>query len=48
VEAIYWILNQFGVDFDKEEYKRFYNNGEDLTYDMFDCRTIDTHRGIEV
>ena len=45
VESIYWILSQFGVDFDKEEFKRYYNGGNELTYDMFDCRTIDTRRG---
>ena len=35
VEMIYWILNQYGVDFDKELYREFYNEGNPLKYDLY-------------
>lgn len=36
VEAVYWILNQFDVDFDKQLYKDMYNDGKPLLWDEVD------------
>lgn len=35
VDAIYWLLCQYEIDFDRELYKSMYNNGEDLLWDEF-------------
>lgn len=36
VETIYWILNEFNIDFDKSKFKKYYNNGNPLMWDRFD------------
>ena len=46
VECIYWILKEYKVDFDEALYKRYYNGGEDLMYDKYDCTPIKRQRGI--
>lgn len=33
VDAIYWLLNQYEIDFDSKLYKRMYSNGNDLLWD---------------
>ena len=35
VDAIYWILNQFKVDFNKEWFKGYYNGGKELLWDLY-------------
>ena len=40
VESVYWILNEYGVDFDKDMYKKFYNQGKPLMWDMYDCTPL--------
>lgn len=40
VDTIYWILNQYGVDFDKDLYKKYYNDGKPLKWDMYDCTPV--------
>ena len=40
VEVIYWILNQYGVNFDKELYKKYYNKGQPLMWDKYDCTPV--------
>lgn len=36
VEAVYWLLREYGVEFDYELYKKDYNNGNPLKWDMCD------------
>lgn len=36
VEAVYWILNEFGVEFDKQLFKDMYNDGKPLMWDEVD------------
>ena len=36
VESIYWTLCQYEVDFDRELFREFYNNGELLMWDRYD------------
>lgn len=36
VEAVYWILNEFGVLFDQELYRKMYNDGKSLLWDRVD------------
>lgn len=36
IDAIYWILCQYDVDFDRDLYKSYYNDGEDLMWDKVD------------
>lgn len=40
IEIIYWILNQYGVEFDTEKYKKFYNGGNPLMWDKYDCTPV--------
>lgn len=40
IDAIYWILKQFGVKFDSELYKKYYNDGKPLLWDMYDCTPV--------
>lgn len=35
IDAIYWLLCQYEIDFDRELYKSMYNNGEDLMWDEY-------------
>ena len=35
VEAIYWLLCEYGVDFDRELYRNMYNDGKQLMWDMY-------------
>ena len=35
IEAIYWLLCEYGIDFDKELYREMYNGGKELLYDNF-------------
>ena len=35
VDAIYWVLRQFNIDFDSDLYKKMYNHGEDLLWDSY-------------
>ena len=35
VDAIYWLLCQYEIDFDRELYKHMYNNDEDLLWDLY-------------
>ena len=35
VDAIYWLLCQYEIDFDLELYKHMYNNDEDLLWDLY-------------
>lgn len=35
IDAIYWLLCQYEVDFDRELYKEIYNKGEDLLWDKY-------------
>ena len=35
VDAIYWLLCQYEIDFDRELYKQVYNGGEDLLWDKY-------------
>lgn len=35
VDAIYWLLCQYEIDFDRELYKDMYNNREDLLWDKY-------------
>lgn len=37
VDAIYWLLKQFGVSFDEKLYKQSYSGGRELLYDRYDC-----------
>ena len=37
VDAIYWILCQYDVDFDRELYREYYNNGEAMRWDKVDA-----------
>lgn len=36
IDAIYWILNQYNVDFDRDNYRDRYNEGKPLMWDMYD------------
>ena len=36
VDAVYWILNEYGVPFDRDLYKAAYNEGRDLLWDRVD------------
>lgn len=36
IDAVYWILRQYGVEFDFEKYKADYNGGEPLMWDSCD------------
>lgn len=45
VEIIYWILNQYKVNFDKGLYKKYYNSGKPLMWDKYDCTPV--HRKVE-
>ena len=36
IDAIYWTLCQYGVDFDRDLYKEFYNDGKPLLWDTAD------------
>lgn len=40
VDIIYWILNQYNVNFDKDLYKRYYNDGKPLMWDTCDSTQI--------
>lgn len=35
IDAIYWLLCQYEIDFDSTLYKRMYNEGKDLLWDMY-------------
>ena len=35
IDAIYWLLCQYEIDFDREVYKHMYNNDQDLMWDEF-------------
>lgn len=35
IDAIYWLLCQYEIDFDRELYKAMYNEGKDLLWDEF-------------
>lgn len=35
VDTIYWILNEYQVDFDKDMYRNHYNNGKPLMWDIY-------------
>lgn len=35
VDAIYWILCQYGFDFDRSMYRELYSNGKDLLWDLY-------------
>lgn len=35
IDAIYWLLCQYSIDFDRELYRRVYNKGEELLWDKF-------------
>lgn len=41
VDAIYWVLRQFDIDFDKDLYKKMYNHGEDLLWDDYGEVVVD-------
>lgn len=34
IDAIYWLLCQYGIEFDKELYKEMYSGGKDLMWDI--------------
>lgn len=36
VDAIYWLLCQYEIDFDRELYKHMYNNDKDLLWDLYE------------
>lgn len=40
VEAIYWILKEYNVDFDDTLYKEMYNEGKPLMWDNYDCTPV--------
>lgn len=40
IDIIYWILNQYNVDFDKELYKQYYNAGKPLLWDTCDSTQV--------
>lgn len=45
VEAVYWILNEFDYEFDKQLYRDMYNDGKPLLWDTVDgtpCLITDT------
>lgn len=35
IDAIYWLLCQFSIEFDRNLYKNMYNEGNDLLWDMY-------------
>ena len=35
IDAIYWLLCQYGIEFNRELYKSMYNNGKDLLWDDY-------------
>ena len=35
VDAIYWLLCQYEIDFDRELYKSMYNSSKDLMWDEY-------------
>lgn len=37
VDAIYWLLKQYGISFDEKLYKLMYSGGRDFIYDLYDC-----------
>lgn len=40
-DAIYYLLKQYGVDFDDSLYKRMYSGGKAFTWDLYDCTYTD-------
>ena len=34
IDAVYWILREYNVDFDREWYRQFYNDGKEMLYDL--------------
>lgn len=36
VEAVYWILNEYDIPFDHDLYRKMYNNGRGLMWDLVD------------
>lgn len=35
IDAIYWLLCQYGIEFDREMYRNMYNGGKDLMWDVY-------------
>lgn len=42
IDAIYYLLKQYGISFDEKLYKLMYNEGNGFTYDLYDC-TYEDH-----
>lgn len=40
IDAIYWIMKEYGVSFDEDLYKSYYNDGKPLLYDLYDCTPV--------
>lgn len=35
IDAIYWLLCQYSIEFDRELYRNMYNDGKDLMWDLY-------------
>lgn len=42
IDAIYYLLKQYGISFDEKLYKLMYSDGKGFTYDLYDC-TYEDH-----
>lgn len=43
VDALYWLLCQYSIEFDREMFRKMYNGGKDLMWDLYGDDSVDEY-----